>query len=47
MAKYDDIISAIFKDRYSEGVTSIVFEREDLAAKARDLGLNLQRILAI
>lgn len=38
MAKYDEIISAIFKDRYTEGVTSIIFEREDLATKARELG---------
>lgn len=38
MAKYDEIISAIFRERYTEGVTSIIFEREDLATKARELG---------
>lgn len=38
MAKYDDIISAIFKERYVDGATSIIFEREDLASKARELG---------
>lgn len=38
MSKYDDIISAIFQERYTDGATSIIFEREELAAKARQLG---------
>lgn len=45
MAKYDEIISAIFFDRYAEGATSIRFEREELAHKARQLGLDVPRNL--
>ena len=37
MAKYDDIISGIFFDRYEAGATSVRFERDDLAAKAHQL----------
>lgn len=40
MAKYDDIISAIFWEHYVDGVTSIVFQREDLALKAREMGFD-------
>ncbi len=45
MAKYDDIICAIFFERYQEGVTSIRFEREDLARKARKLGFAVPKNL--
>lgn len=38
MSKYDNIISGVFFDQYAEGVTSIRFEREELAQKARQLG---------
>ena len=39
MAKYDSIILAIFTDLYSEGVTSIPFERDAIIEKSRTLGL--------
>lgn len=45
MAKYDEIISAIFAERYTVGASSIPFEREVLAAKAQDLGLELPKNL--
>lgn len=45
MAKYDEIINAIFFERYTEGVTSIRFEREELADKARELGIGTPRNL--
>lgn len=45
MAKYDDIISGIFFDRYEAGVTSIRFERDELAAKARQLGIAVPKNL--
>lgn len=31
-------MSAIFQERYTDGATSIIFEREELAAKAHQLG---------
>ena len=37
--KYNEIIQAIFFEYYTDGVTSIVFEREKLADKARELGI--------
>lgn len=40
MTKYDEIISAIFFDQYTNGATSIVFERKELAAKAHHLGFD-------
>lgn len=45
MAKYDEIITTIFFERYTEGITSIRFEREELANKARQLGLDVPRNL--
>ena len=33
-----EIISTIFRECYTEGVTSIIFEREDLTTKVRELG---------
>ena len=39
MSKYDDIICAIFNEHYTEGITSIVFEREELSEKANELGI--------
>ena len=45
MAKYDEIITAIFFDRYVPGVTTIGFERDDLADKARQLGIPVPRNL--
>ncbi len=38
MARYDDIIDAIFRERYTKGATSIVFTRDDLEQKAKALG---------
>lgn len=38
MATYDDIICGIFFDHYVNGTSSILFEREDLAKKAAQLG---------
>ena len=45
MAKYDDIITGIFFDRYEVGITSIRFERDDLAAKARQLNIAVPKNL--
>lgn len=45
MAKYDEIITTIFFERYTEGATSIRFEREELANKARQLGFDVPRNL--
>lgn len=45
MAKYDEIISAIFTERYTPGASSIPFEREVLAEKAQDLGFDLPKNL--
>ena len=45
MATYDDIITSIFFDRYSEGVSSIRFERVDLANKAQQLGVTTPKNL--
>lgn len=39
MGKYDSIIRAIFQERYVEGATSILFERELLSQKATQLGI--------
>ena len=45
MAKYDDIISGIFFDRYEAGATSVRFERNDLAAKAHQLKIAVPKNL--
>lgn len=45
MAKYDDIIKTIFFDQYADGVTSIRFEREELAQKAQQLGFTVPKNL--
>lgn len=45
MAKYDDIISGIFFDRYEAGATSVRFERDDLAAKAHQLKIAVPKNL--
>jgi len=39
MAKYDDIMSTIFHEKYADGVTEIYFERDELASKAHQLGV--------
>lgn len=33
MAKYDDIISGIFFDRYKAGAASVRFERDDFGSR--------------
>ena len=43
--KYNEIIQAIFFEYYTDGVTSIVFEREKLADKARELGIKTPKNL--
>lgn len=45
MAKYDDIISGIFFDRYKAGAASVRFERDDLAAKAQQLKIAVPKNL--
>ena len=45
MAKYDDIVSSIFFEKYAKGDTSVQFEREELAKKADELKIGTPKNL--